>query len=161
MNYNNLAQKTNYIAGSDKFKNVPFFLTAINIPGLVLNHTEIGGRASTRMNISSDTINWNALSFEMLIDEDFEIYKELLGIIKKNIQLKNGTFVDFFFDFWIELSNSKGNKILRIDFSNCRISSIGDITLDTQDEATEHTLSMDIVFDYFEIEEGTRYIPRT
>ena len=161
MNFNNLAQKTNYIAGSAAFKHIPFFLTNINLPGLSLNHPEIGGRASTRLNLSADTINWNALSFEMLIDEDFEIYKEVHNLVKKNIVLKDGTFRDFYFDFFIEISNNKGNKVLRVDFSNCRITSIGDIELSTQDETTEHTLQVEMVFDYYEIENNPNFILRT
>ena len=161
MNFNNLAQKTNYIAGSAAFKHIPFFLTNINLPGLSLNHPEIGGRASTRLNLSADTINWNALSFEMLIDEDFEIYKEVHNLVKKNIVLKDGTFRDFYFDFFIEISNNKVNKVLRVDFSNCRITSIGDIELSTQDETTEHTLQVEMVFDYYEIENNPNFILRT
>lgn len=160
MNFNNLAQKTNYIAGSDAFKHIPFFLTSINLPGLSLSHPLAGGRHSTRLNLSADTVNWNSLSFEMLIDEDFKIYKEVHDLIKKNIKLKDGTFRDFYFDFFIEISNNKGNKVLRMDFSNCRIASIGDIDLSTQDEATEHTMQVEMVFDYFEIENNPTYVLR-
>jgi hypothetical protein len=119
-----------------------------------------GGRHSTRLNLSADCVNWNSLSFEMLIDEDFEIYKEVHDLIKKNINLKDGTFRDFYFDFFIEISNNKGNKVLRIDFSNCRIASIGDIDLSTQDEATEHTMQVEMVFDYYEIENNPTYVLR-
>lgn len=160
MNFNNLAQRTNYIAGSDKFKHIPFFLTSVNLPGLSLNHPEVGGRSSTRMYLPSDTVNWNSLSFEMLIDEDFVIYKEIHDLIKKNIILRNGTFQDFYFDFFIEISNNKGNKVLRVDFTHCRIVSIGDIDLSTQDEATEHTIQVDMVFDYYEIENNPNYVLR-
>ena len=108
MNYNNLAQATNFIAGSDKFKNVPFFITGLNIPGININHPEIsGGRQGTLMNLSGDSINYNSLSFEMLIDEDFQIYQELMDIVRKNISPTNGTYGDFYFDFFIEINNSK------------------------------------------------------
>ena len=151
MNYANLAQKTNFIASSPAFNKIPFFLTSINIPGLTMSHQEIGGRNSTKMNIGADTMTWNGLSFEMLIDEDFEIYKEIMGIVRSNINVSTGTFKDFYFDFFIEVSNNKGNKVLRLDFSNCRIMSFGDIQLDTTDDGTEHSMSIDMIFDYYEI----------
>lgn len=160
MNINNLAQKTNYIAGSSEFESVPFYLTNVNIPGISLNHTEIGGRNSTKMRLSGDTISWNDLTIEMLIDEDFEIYLELMNVIEKNINAETGTFADFTFNFWIEISNSKGNKILKMDFNNCRINSISDITLDSQDDITEHTLTIEINYDYYKIENNTSYIER-
>jgi hypothetical protein len=157
MNYNNLAQKTNWIASSPVFKNVPFFLISLNIPGLSLSHPEVGGRDSLRMKLPSDTVTFNSLSFEMLVDEDFLIYQELMNIIRNNIDKDNGTFSDFYFNFFIELSNNKGNKILKLEFTNCRIESIGDIDLNAQDSATEYTLQMSIVYDYFEIENNKRY----
>lgn len=153
MNYNNLAQRTNFIASSDKFKNLPFFLTSVNIPGITLAHPEIGGANSSRIKLSSDTVTFNSLSFEMLVDEDFLIYQELMGIIRDNVDVNSGTFKDLCFDFFIELHNNKGNKILKLDFFNCRIESIGDIVLDTQDEATHYLLSMELVYDYYEIEQ--------
>lgn len=155
MNYNNLAQKTNYIAGSDQFKNIPFFITTVNVPGLNMNHPSVSTRNSHRMNLSADTYEWGMLNFEMLIDEDFEIYKELNALLESNIDRNKGTFEDFTFDFWIELANSKGNKVMKLEYTNCRIMSVGDIILDSQDDATEHTLSVEIVFDYFEIAKTT------
>jgi hypothetical protein len=157
MNYNNLAQKTNFIAGSDQFENVPFFITNINIPGLTINHSEIGGRASARINMTGNIVEYNSLSFEMLIDEDFQIYQELMDILDKNISVKTGTFADFAFDFFVELSNSKGNKILKLDFSDCKIASISDVNLNVQDDSTEYTLSVELQYTKYEIESIKRY----
>lgn len=153
MNYSNLAQRTNFIAGSDKFDNLPFFLTNVNIPGINLSHPEIGGRDGVQMLLSGDTVKYSALSIEMLIDEDFLIYQELMEIINTNINIEDGTFTDFYFDFFIEINNSRGNKVLKIDFSNCRIESIGDISLDTQEEATEYTLTLEMVYDSYAIDQ--------
>lgn len=153
MNYNNLAQSTNYIAGSDKFKNIPFYLVNVNIPGMTFSHPAVGGRNSTRIKLQADTVTFNSLSFEMLIDEDYEIYKELMSIIRKQISIETGTFGDFTFDFWIEVSNSKGHKVMKLNFSNCRLESIGDINLDTREDVTEVAMSVEIAYDFYEIEE--------
>ena len=157
MNYNNLYQNTNFIAGSNAFNNIPFFLTTVNIPGLSLSHPIAGGRSGTQIFASSDTITYNGLSFELLIDEDFVIYQEIMDIINKNISVDKGTFADFIFDFYIELNNSKGNKVMKIDFSNCRIASISDIILDTTDDGTEYSMSMELEYDSFEIEPIKRF----
>lgn len=152
MNVNNFAQKTNWIAGSDQFKTVPFFLTNVNVPGFNLTHTEIGGRNSIKMKLPSDIVNYNNLSFDMLIDEDLETYKELITIINKSINIETGNFGVFDFNFWIQLNNSKGNKVLKIEFNNCKIASISDLNLDTQDETTEYVLTVEIDFDSLNIE---------
>lgn len=151
MNYNNLAQKTNYVAGSDKLDLLPFYLTTVNLPGINLSHPEIGGRSGARLNVTGDTLTFNALSFEMLIDEDFNIYHEFMDKIFQNIDPEAGTFEGQEFDFWVEVNNNKGNKLFKVEFYNCRIESIGDILLDTQDDMTEYTMSVDIKYDYYKV----------
>lgn len=159
MNHNNFAQKTNYIAGSDKLELLPFYLTTVNVPGINFSHAEIGGRSGTRLNITGDTLVYNALSFEMLIDEDFKIYHEFMDKITANINPENGTFASIEFDFWVEINNNKGNKLFKIDFYNCRVESIADIQLDSQDDITEYTMSVEIKYDYYKINNDAQSIP--
>lgn len=151
MNYNNLAQKTNWIAGTNKFPLVPFYLTTINIPGMNFSVPETGSRFGSRINLASDTISFNSLSFDFLIDEDFEIYKSFYKHIIQNINVEKGTFADISFDLWVELNNSKSNKIMKFEFYNCRIESIGDIELDTTSPETESTMNLSLKYDYFKI----------
>lgn len=150
MNYNNLAQKTNYVAGSVALELAPFYLTTVNIPGINFTHVDVGGKAG-RFSVTGDTLSYNILSFEMLIDEDFKIYHEFMDKAIKAINSETGTFASQEFDFWIQINNNKGNKLFKIEFYNCRLESIGDIQLDSQDEITEHNMNVDIKYDYFKI----------
>lgn len=149
MNYNNLSQKTNFTAGSPKFDKVPFFITTINIPGISLPPQEVGGRDGAKGLLTGNSFEYSALSFEMLIDEDFHIYNELYDVLDEYINIETGEFKEFVFDFFVQLTNSKGNPGLKLEFHNCRIESIGDISLDTTDDTTQYTLSMEMRFDYF------------
>lgn len=158
MNYNNLAQKTNYIAGSDKLELLPFYLTTVNLPGINLSHPEVGGRAG-KLNVTGDTLSYNSLSFEMLVDEDFNIYHEFMDKIFENIDPEEGTFANIEFDFWVEVNNNKGNKLFKVEYYNCRIESIGDVLLDSQDDITEYTMSVDVKYDYYKIIKGNESIP--
>lgn len=151
MNYNNLAQKTNWTAGTDKFPLVPFYLTNISIPGMNFTVPETGARFGSRINLASDTISYNSLNFDFLIDEDFEIYRTFYSYISDSINPEKGTFADITFNLWVELNNSKGNKILKFEFFNCRIESIGDIELDTTSIETEGTMNLSIKFDWFKL----------
>lgn len=151
MNYNNLAQKTNWIAGTDRFPLVPFYLTNISIPGINFSIPETGSRLGARLNLASDTITYNSLSFDFLIDEDFEIYKSFYRYIYESINPEKGTFADISFNLWVELNNSKSNKIMKFEFYNCRIESVGDIELDTTSPETESTMNLSLKYDYFKI----------
>lgn len=159
MNYNNLAQKTNYIAGSDKLKLLPFYLTAINIPGVTFGLPEVGGRGGAKALLSSDTITFNGLSIEILIDEDFKVYQEFIDKALKNVNVEDSTFTDEPFDFWVEINNNKGNKIMKFEFNSCRIESIDDIQLDTSDDITEYSMSVSLRYDYFNIIKSDRDVP--
>ena len=150
-NINNLAQKTNFTAGSDKLDLMPFYLTNTNLPGININHFEVGGRAGAKLNLTGDTVVYNDLSFEMLIDEDFNIYHEFMDKLRDNVSPDNGTFGDLFFDFWIDINNSKGNHLFKIEFTNCRVQSIGDIQLDSQEDTTEFTMSVELKFDTYAV----------
>jgi hypothetical protein len=156
MNYNNLAQKTNYSAGSAKLELAPFYLTNVNLPGINFGHPELTSRAG-RFAVTGDTIVYNPLSFEMLIDEDFNIYHEFMDKVFKTVNSESGTFATQEFDFWVQINNSKGNKLFLIEFYNCRVESVGDIMMDAQDEMTEHTMTVDIKYDYFKVnkDDGT------
>jgi len=151
MNYQNYAQKTNYVAGSDKLELVQFYLTSVNIPGITLSHPEIGGRSGAKLNLTGDSLVFNTLSFEMIVDEDFKIYHEFMDKINQNVDSVDGTFESVEFDFWVQINNSKGNKLFKMEFVNCRIENIGDIQLDTQDEITEYTMTVDIKYDYYDV----------
>jgi hypothetical protein len=149
MNYSNLAQKTNWIAGSDKFKHLPFYLTFCNIPGINFNHPDAGGSGSAKLNLQGDTLTYNPLSIEVLLDEDFIIYHEFMEKIEQSISVDNASFAPIEFDFWIQINNNNGHKLFKMEFYNCRIENIADIILDSTDETTEYTLPIDIRYDYY------------
>lgn len=152
MNYNNLAQRTNFIGSSAALTNVPFFITSISIPNITVAQNEVSGRGGAVLKMAGDTIRYNALSFEMLIDEDLIIYQELYETVIKSVDPEKGVFADFSFPFIVEVLNNKGHSALKFTFNNCRIASLGDIILDTRDSSTEIILSVDAEFDTFTIE---------
>ena len=149
MNYSNLAQRTNWIAGSDYFENLQFYLTFCSIPGLTFSHPEVGGRGSAKLNLSGDTLTYNPLSLEILIDEDFVIYHEFMKRIEENISVDHSSFADINFDFWVQINNNKGHKLFKMEFYHCRIDNIADVILDTTDDSTEYTLPIDLKYDYY------------
>lgn len=149
MNYSNLQNLTNYIQSSPQFELVHFYLQSVNLPGISSDPDKISTRARNRFNVAQDTLEFNQLSFEMLIDENLEIWLEFQNYIRKRVR-KDGFDPDPFF-FTIQVNNNKGNKLFNVDFHNCYITSIGDIQLDSRQDMTHHTLQVDIQYDHYEI----------
>ena len=125
------------------------------------SHSQIGGRFSVQNKMAADNVNFNNLAIEILIDENFVIFTELMEIINKQINIEEGIFSAYEFDYWIEILDCKSVPILKLDFFGCKIESISDIILDVQDPATEFTITIDISFDYYKIENNTILTERT
>lgn len=158
MNYNNLAERSNFIAGSSQFKHIPFFITSVNIPDITIDHPEVsGGRFSHNLKLPGDTIRYGILSFEMLVDEDLLIYEELYNLLEANTNAENNTFGDFSFDFFIEVNNNKGNSVMVFDFENCRINNIGSLNLETTDDLTNYRMTIEVFFDKFKLRRVKQY----
>lgn len=151
MNYHNYAQKTNFIGGSTKFKDIVFYITSVNIPGMSFTLPEVGGRYSTKVLLPSDKMQFSGLSFEFIIDENFMLYKQFISHIFKSINPEDGTFNNDPFEFWLQINNNKGNKVMYIEFYGCRMENIGDINLNTQDDTTENTMTLELRYDYFKL----------
>ena len=151
MNIHNFAQRTNWTAGSDRFPLIPFYLTTVNIPGMSFSLPETGSRYGAKLNLSSDTVSYNSLNFNFLIDEDFEIYKKFNEYLTECVDVEGLKFNNIPFMFWVELNDNKSHKILKFEFYNCRIENIGDIELDTTNPETEITMDLSLKFDYFKI----------
>ena len=151
MNIHNFAQRTNWTAGSDRFSLIPFYLTTINIPGMSFSLPETGSRYGAKLNLSSDSVSYNSLNFNFLIDEDFEIYKKFNEYLTECVDVEGLKFNNIPFMFWVELNDNKSHKILKFEFYNCRIENIGDIELDTTNPETEITMDLSLKFDYFKI----------
>jgi len=151
MNNNNLAAQTNFMAGSDKLGLTSLYLTSLSIPGIQMSHPEVHAKGGSPLFVTADNLTFNPLSIEVLIDENFAVYNELMTKIFQNVSPLTGTFATQEFDFWIDVNNVKGFRVFKLEFNNCRIESIGDISLDTTSSETENTLSIEIKYDTYNI----------
>ncbi len=150
-NTRNYSQKSNFMCGSEELDLLPFYVTSINVPGITFSIPEVNTRNGTMINLSPDVIEFNSLSMELLLDEDYNLYKEVMDLIFKNINVESGTFADNVFQFWCEVTDDLGKSVMKIEYYNCRIESVGDLQLDTTDETTETVFSLELKYDYFKI----------
>lgn len=150
MNYNNLAEQTNYLAGSSEFEDFILYITKCNLPGLSVSPPAIGGRFGTQHHPGADAVSYNELTLEVLVDEDLTVYLEILKYFKKRVRM-DMTFDNESFPFWIQINNNKGNKLFMVYFTNCRITSISDFQFDSQSDIQQQTFTLNIVYDYYDV----------
>lgn len=159
MNYNNLAQKTNFTAGTERFKNVPFFINSVNLPGINISRPKTGKRFGSGIVVGGDSIEFNDLTFDMLIDENYVIYQELMKEIFKSVNVEESTFKNDPFMFWLEINDNDSNKLFKIEFYNCGIESISDIFYFTNNDEKTALISVSLSYSHFSIIEDSDSIP--
>jgi len=155
----NYSEKSNYMCGSSELDLLPFYVQSLNIPGITFTLPEIGGRFGTKINLSSDNVQYNSLSLQIILDEDYQIYKDITKIIFNHLDVEKGSFAEFSFDFWVQVTDSLGRSVMKIEYYNCKIESLGDLELDSMDDSTESSFSLDLQFDYYKIFYGDSEVP--
>ena len=152
INTRNYSQKTNFLCGSPTLKLLPFYVTNLTIPGITANVPEVSGRFGASNKFSAANITFNDLSLDVLLDQNYRIYIDIYNLIK--VHIDDGTFENFYFEFWIQVTDDFGKTVFKIDFHDCQIETIGDLELGTQDETTERTFNINIKYDYYTIDLG-------
>lgn len=154
MNKRNYAQSSNYMCGTDALDILPFYVQTLNIPGVTFGLPEVGGRTGVMMNLASDTVQYSPLSLELILDEDYQVFKDIQKIVSNSIDVETGTFNDIYYDFWTAVTDDMGKVVMKVEYYNCRIESVGDLSLDATNEVTELTLSLELKYDYYKISDN-------
>lgn len=137
------ADTSQYLAGSNVLKHSPFYLKGCRLPGLSTNPIQVqvkGGSFYT----AGDSISFSELSFDVLVDKDYNSYFELLDILYTQVNPEADSFADTSFDFWIQV-NQEDLPLFKFEFHGVRISSLGDLELGND----VMTVSVSLVYDYY------------
>lgn len=145
----NFADASRYLVGSDTLKLTPFYLKDFQIPGVSLSHPELSNRSGTKLHVSADSITFDNLDLNVIIDSEFLTYFELLDWITNTVNVPLGRFSnETDFNLWVRVMDDKYNLRFRLDFHNCRINSLGGINL-SPDTEVGFTVPVNISYDYF------------
>jgi len=149
INTRNYSQKTNFTCGSSTLDLLPFYVTTLNVPSITTTIQEISGRSGASVNIAPANITFNTLSLEILLDEDYQVFKDVHKHIY--VDVEQGTFECKYFDFWTEFTDDMGKTVMKIEYYGCQVESIGELSLATNDDITEQMFELSLKFDYFKI----------
>lgn len=144
----NLADVSHFLVGSDTLKITPFFIKNFTIPGIAFSHASLMTRSGVALHTGADSISFNELSLDVVLDSGFQTYFELLDLAMQEVDFYNDTFAMPEFDLWVQVLNSNKELLFRVDFKNCRISSIGEISLDPSAELGS-VVNVQVVYDYW------------
>ena len=152
MNINNLAQNINFIVGSNELRLPLYYLQTAILPGVSFSHPEAGTRYGSKLHFHADSLTFNQLNLGFLLAEDFSNYNEFINRIYSEYNPKNGTFKTNDFNLFLIPCNLKGSSLYSVVFHNCKLESIDDIDLSTNDDSDFKTFNVNIVYDYYLID---------
>lgn len=144
----NFADVSRFLVGSDDLCVAPFFIKTFNIPGIQMQHLTMGNRSGTKLHLGADTMEFDPLELEIMLDANFEVYFEFLRLAQTSVDFDRGTFAQPEFSLWVAIMNTSNEVLFRFDFVGCRINSLGSLAMDPEAEPGT-SINVSIVYDYY------------
>jgi hypothetical protein len=150
-NFNNYNLTTNIVFGTTLFgEEMTFNVQSVNLPGIGIAYS----KANSRYDVLNPTIAYESLEFPalqvtFLSDEDMKIWMQFITLI---VSSRDVDFFNNHHDAWIAIKTNNGKPVAKINYINIVVTNISDLTYDFGSDNTEQTFTVDIQYDYYEIE---------
>lgn len=158
INNNSYSTSTNIQFGSKEMDGLWWNATSFQLPSIALTPPKVNTRSGAPVNLASDTVDYEDLSIDLILDKQWVVYDELYKHFVKRLNVETGKFINYGqFDLWIQILDGEGNLVKKFWFYNCRLTNFGDVNFSTQDAEDEHTvLNMMFTFDYLDYDDNFR-----
>lgn len=141
----------NFIISLGNNKEIELQVQKANIPGITLGSIDVNWM-SMKDKRTGDSIEYDSLSLDIIIDEDLKSYKQIYDnlILAHNPETNVLEVQKHIFDGVLNLTTNKNNIQHSIFFKDCWIKSISDISLETTSSEDESIVTtLDIQFNWF------------
>ncbi len=151
-NLRNFTHSSNYVFQTNLFseEETNYAIQEVQLPGLSFSHIQ-AGRQSAMLNLQGDTIQFNDLTLNLIVDEKLQVWKD---VVNKMIRMRDAysTHGESIEDMsFLEIHDDNSKLVLKLEFSGCMISSIDDLTFTTISEDEIITCAVTIKYDYYQI----------
>jgi len=151
MSQRNFSHISNFIFGTNMLgEETQYNIQGCNLPGVSISHIKTN-KNSQSLFLQGDTIEYNPLEIELILDEGLETWKDIMSKFEHMREQQEGTGEILQSGSWLLIQDDNSNNILKINFYNTIINSIGDLKFSTTSEDNNITLSISISYDYYTI----------
>lgn len=158
----NYLQPTSFKLVLDRknYPNLEFFCQSVTHPGMLMSAVEVPFRKIAGVPMPGDTLTFNELSANIILDEDMEGYAEMYSWIRSSLDTNMGTRasqlmsegIPHFADLTLLILSSHNNTTRQIKYRDCIPTSLGDISFEsTSTGDTFITFNASFRFTYFEL----------
>ena len=157
----NYMQPTSFKLVIDRrnYPNLEFFCQNVTHPGMIMNPVELLVRRLAGLPFPGDTLTFNELSTNILLDENLESYTEMFNWIRR--LLENNMFdrnasgkssQPNYADITLSILSSHNNQTKQVRYIDCVPTSLGDINFESTSSGHEFiTFAASFRFNYFEL----------
>ena len=157
----NYMQPTSFKLVIDRrnYPNLEFFCQNVTHPGMIMNPVELPVRRLAGLPFPGDTLTFNELSTNILLDENLESYTEMFDWIRR--LLENNMFdrnpsgkssQPNYADITLSILSSHNNQTKQVRYIDCVPTSLGDINFESTASGQEFiTFAASFRFNYFEL----------
>lgn len=154
----NYLQPTSFKLVIDRknYPNLEFFCQTVTHPGMIMNPVELGIPRLAGLPFPGESLTFNELSTNILLDEDMksydEMYKWMLRLLENNMGGNKTTEIPTYADITLSILSSHNNQTKQVRYIDCIPTSLGDIVFEsTADGQTFITFAASFRFNYFEL----------
>jgi hypothetical protein len=160
----NYLQPTSFKLVIDRrnYPNLEFFCQTITHPGMILNPVELGIPRLAGLPMPGESLTFNELSTNVILDENLEGYSEMYNWILRLVNTNMGTSTrgsiatntdtPTYADITLSILSSHNNQTKQIRYLDCIPTSLGDIQFEsTADGQTFITFAASFRFNYFKL----------
>lgn len=154
-NNRNFTHSSNFVFVTNLFNDeqTAYSIQEVNLPGLSFAHIQASKR-SAMLNFQADTLNFNDLTLNLIVDEELKVWKEIVTKLTRmrDAYTTEGENIEEM--SFLEIHDDNSNLVLKLAFSGCMIESIDDLSFTTISEDEIITCSVTLKYDYYQIEDG-------
>ena len=158
-NNRNFTHSSNFIFVTNLFNDeqTSYSIQEVNLPGLSFSHIASSHR-SVNLNLQGDTLNFNDLTLNLIVDEELKVWKEIVNKMTRmrDAYSSNGEKVEEM--SFLEIHDDNSKLVLKLAFSGCMIESIDDLAFTTITEDEIITCSVTLKYDYYQVVEEPQYL---
>jgi hypothetical protein len=157
----NYLQPTSFklVLDRQNYPNLEFFCQNVTHPGMLLSAVEVPFRKVAGVPFAGDTLTFNELSANIILDEDMQGYKEMYNWLRRILDTnqesplnRSTTVAPTYADITLHILSSHNNSTMQIRYLECVPTTLGDIQFESTSAGTDFiTFSASFRFNYFEL----------
>jgi hypothetical protein len=160
----NLTENFNYLQPTSfklvidrrNYPNLEFFCQNVTHPGMIMSSVEVPFRKVAGVPFPGDTLTFNELSTNIILDENMQGYDEMFAWMRRLLDTNMGNVttqaISSYADITLSILSSHNNTTKQVRYIDCIPTSLGDINFTSTSGGTEFiTFNASFRFNYFEL----------